>query len=203
MRPRVNKFATLNARHLGVPLQLTWYKDLELKNFVKLTTMWEKGEEIKPTFVITGFGLHWMKNRPLPVGFHYRNFFTNLVPHLSRLASTVPVFFKLVDYVILAMRRKNTSTGINFQATEMYNDIARQLLQGTGVVLWDSTLPLSVIYANECMKTRRLTPITYDWKCHDVNHLGYIMLEQYADMVYNGICNRYLDLSDEYCNVNG
>lgn len=103
----------------------------------------------------------------------------------------------------LAMRRKNTSTGINFQATEMYNDIARQLLQGTGVVLWDSTLPLSVIYANECMKTRRLTPITYDWKCHDVNHLGYIMLEQYADMVYNGICNRYLDLSDEYCNVNG
>lgn len=54
MRPRVNKFATLNARHLGVPLQLTWYKDLELKNFVKLTSMWEKGEEIKPTFVITG-----------------------------------------------------------------------------------------------------------------------------------------------------
>ncbi|XP_047491836.1 uncharacterized protein LOC125041113 [Penaeus chinensis] len=203
MRARNRIFESVRVRHLGFPLQVSWYKDVELKKFVTLIKKWETGEEPKPSFVITGFGLHWMKNFPKPIGVHYKNFFTKLVPHLSRLATTVPVYFKLVDYVLRAYFEKRLYPGINLEAIPAYNIIAREQLQGTGVTLWDSTVPLSIAYVHECLREKRITPVVFTWKCQDDCHLGYVMLEQYADMVYNAACNRFLGLGDEYCNVNG
>ncbi|XP_037778447.1 uncharacterized protein LOC119575104 isoform X2 [Penaeus monodon] len=203
IRARNRIFDSMRVRHLSFPLQVSWYKDVELKGFVRLIEKWETGEEPKPVFVITGFGLHWMKNHPKPIGVHYKNFFSKLVPHLSRLATTVPVYFKLVDYVLRAYFEKRLYPGINLEAIPAYNIIAREQLRGSSVTLWDSTVPLSIAYVNECLREQRITPVVFTWKCHDDCHIGYVMLEQYADMVYNAACNRLLGLGDEYCNVNG
>ncbi|XP_069989427.1 uncharacterized protein [Penaeus vannamei] len=195
MRARVERFETMRVQHLDFPLRVSWYRDEELKLFAGLIKKWESGEEPKPTFVITAFGLHWMKNHPTPTGVHYKEFFVTLAPHLARLAKTAPVYFKLVDFVIKAYYEKQRRhPGISVESIHTYNLIAREHLQGTGVTLWDSTLPLSVAYAHECLREQKTTPVLYTWKCHDDCHLGYLMLEQYADMVYNAVCNRFLGL---------
>lgn len=54
MRARIKRFETVRVRHLDLPLQVSWYKDVELTQFVTLIKKWETGEEPKPSFVITG-----------------------------------------------------------------------------------------------------------------------------------------------------
>lgn len=81
----------------------------------------------------------------------------------------------------------------------LLNQIAIRELRGTGVTIWDSTLPLSIQYTDACLKKSRSTPPLFKWKCRDVGHLGYIFVEQLADMLYNSVCNRYLNLGEGYC----
>lgn len=85
--------------------------------------------------------------------------------------------------------------------TKLYNEIAVRELHGTGMVLWDSTFPLSVQYNDACGKKKRNTPPLFRWKCNDSRHLGYIVVDQFANMIYNAICNKYLDLDDDYCGL--
>ncbi|XP_047492901.1 uncharacterized protein LOC125041716 isoform X2 [Penaeus chinensis] len=165
---------TSEVRHVSAPFRVTWYADWKLDGFPELIHRWETNQELRPSLVITGGGLHWMQHHPPPTGDPFRNFLTTLAPHLTRLASSVPVYFKLIDYVPL---------------------------QGTGVVIWDSTLKLSLAYTEECVRVRRVTPDNYEWNCADHGHIGYIMLEQYTDMIYNAFCNRFLNLTEEYCNT--
>ncbi|XP_037779124.1 uncharacterized protein LOC119575545 [Penaeus monodon] len=54
IRARNRIFDSMRVRHLSFPLQVSWYKDVELKGFVRLIEKWETGEEPKPVFVITG-----------------------------------------------------------------------------------------------------------------------------------------------------
>lgn len=80
----------------------------------------------------------------------------------------------------------------------LYNRIAQEKLQETGVVIWDSTLPLSAAYIQQCLNDPNETPPLYAWKCDDVIHIGYIAVEQYVDMIYNEFCNKYFD-ANGYC----
>ncbi|XP_069990802.1 glyoxal reductase isoform X4 [Penaeus vannamei] len=90
---------TSEVRHVSAPFRVTWYTDWTLDGFPGLIRRWEANEELRPSLVITGGGLHWMKNHPPPTGDPFRNFLATLAPHLVRLAASVPVYFKLIDYV--------------------------------------------------------------------------------------------------------
>ncbi|XP_063591284.1 uncharacterized protein LOC134768387 isoform X2 [Penaeus indicus] len=192
---------TSEVRHVSAPFRVTWYRDWKLDGFPELIHRWETNQELRPSLVITGGGLHWMKHHPPPTGDPFRNFLTTLAPHLSRLAAAVPVYFKLIDYVPRSYTEVNRYPDFNPKAITLYNSIARQQLQGTGVVIWDSTLKLSLAYTKECVRVRRVTPDNYEWNCADHGHIGYIMLEQYTDMIYNVFCNRFLNLTEKYCNT--
>ncbi|XP_047491525.1 uncharacterized protein LOC125040826 isoform X2 [Penaeus chinensis] len=192
---------TVEMRHVSTPFRVTWYRDWKLDGFPELIHRWETNQELRPSLVITGGGLHWMKTNPPRTGAPFRTFLVSLAPYLRRLAAAVPVYFKLIDYVPRAYTQVNKYPNFNPRAISLYNSIARQKLQATGVVIWDSTLRLSVAYSEECTRSNRVTPGSHDWNCVDNGHIGYIMLEQYTDMIYNAFCNRFLNLTDDYCDT--
>ncbi|KAK4322622.1 hypothetical protein Pmani_006599 [Petrolisthes manimaculis] len=73
-----------------------------------------------------------------------------------------------------------------------YNEITVSALRGSGVNVWDSTLPLSLGYNHQCSLHPTRTSVNYWWKCHDKRHVGYVLVEQYVDMLLNHACNSYL-----------
>lgn len=82
----------------------------------------------------------------------------------------------------------------------LYNQMAVEVLTGSGVIIWNSTLPLSYLYAVHCFRNQKLyTPLTLYWNCPDEGHVGYIIENQYTNMIMNHYCNRALKLGDEYC----
>ncbi|XP_037774861.1 uncharacterized protein LOC119571799 [Penaeus monodon] len=84
-----------------------------------------------------------MKNHPPPTGDPFRNFLATLAPHLTRLASSVPVYFKLIDYVprsLPSLRDIRTLT----QKHHPVQFYIKTTVTGTGVAIWDSTLKLSL-----------------------------------------------------------
>lgn len=192
---------TVEVRHASLPFRVTWYTDWKLDGFPELIRRWEANEELRPSLVITGGGLHWMKTNPPRTGAPYRAFLASLAPHLRRLAAAAPVYFKLIDFVPRSYTQVKKYPNFNPRAISLYNSIARQQLQGTGVVVWDSTLRLSTAYTEECVRSNRVTPGSHDWNCPDNGHIGFIMLEQYTDMVYNAFCNRFLNLTDDFCDI--
>lgn len=99
----------------------------------------------------------------------------------------------------VADRNPNTTNSFNAATIEKYNQIARETLDGTGVVVWDSTLPLSRAYTLECLAHPKTTPDTFWWKCNDKRHVGYILVDQYADMLLNYACNTHINLDSHFC----
>ncbi|XP_047483366.1 uncharacterized protein LOC125035182 [Penaeus chinensis] len=192
---------TTEVRHMSAPFRVTWYRDWKLDGFPELIHRWETNQELRPSLVITGAAHHWMRKHPPRTGKPFRDFLTTLAPHLSRLASSVPIYFKLMDIVPTSYTEVKQYPDFNPQAIALYNSIAVQQLQETGTVFWDSTLRLSIAYTEECVRSNRITPATNEWNCGDPGHIGYIMLDQYADMIYNAFCNRFLNLTDDYCDT--
>ncbi|XP_037801394.1 uncharacterized protein LOC119596298 [Penaeus monodon] len=157
-----------------------------------------EGRETKPTVVIMDSGLHFMTKRPDLKAIPYEKSLIQLKPYFTRLAATVPVYYKLTDDLQAARHRTHK---MSLNLTKLYNDIAVRELHGTGVTLWDSTIPLSAQYNDACAKKNRNTPPLFKWKCSDARHLGYIVVDQFANMVYNAVCNKYLDLDQDHCGL--
>lgn len=84
----------------------------------------------------------------------------------------------------------------NFEA---YNRVTRDILENTGVVIWDSTVPLSLIYTLQCVRRPTTTPVSFWWKCVDFGHVGYLVADQCADMLLNYVCNKYMSFGIDYC----
>lgn len=95
----------------------------------------------------------------------------------------------------------NVSKVVSFSTENIkhYNGIFRRVLADTGVLLWDSTLPLSLAYNLECMDNPRHINTTLWWMCGDRTHVGYILLHQYADMVLNVACNKHMVMDKNSC----
>ncbi|XP_042878079.1 uncharacterized protein LOC122257080 [Penaeus japonicus] len=186
----------LETKHLSLPIRVTYYVDFFLEGLPHLIDLWERGKEIKPTIVVMDSGLHFMTKRPDIKAIPYEKSLVHLAPHFTRLAATVPVYYKLTDDLQAARQRTHR---MSLNLTKLYNEIAVRELQGTGVIIWDSTLPLSVQYNDKCSKKNMNTPPLFRWKCSDSRHLGYIVVDQLANMIYNAVCNKYLDLSEDYC----
>ncbi|XP_037786491.1 uncharacterized protein LOC119582347 [Penaeus monodon] len=211
----------LETKHLSIPIRLTYYVDFFLENFPRLMDRWEKGRELKPTIVFIGShifwnpisyictfkvhflctdgGLHHIAKRADRKGILYKKTLKHLMPHFTRLASSVPVYYKLIDDT---QASRQTKFRYSEKTIDLINRSAVHQLQGTGVIIWDSTVPLSVQYTDACLQHHKRTPPMFKWKCDDIGHLGYIFVDQVADMLYNAVCNKYLDLDEDYCGMN-
>ncbi|XP_047473969.1 uncharacterized protein LOC125028580 [Penaeus chinensis] len=200
-------YEDFKARHLAVPFRVTFYWDPLLQRLPTLVKGWEENRRSAPTLVILGSGLHWMLNtEPLykesgpdaAMGM-YSDHLHSLSNDLIRLANTVPTIFKLLDEVPTAHDNSQIHPQYNVENFELFNRVSRQALAGTRVLVWDSGLPLAQAYTRECLATHVVTYPDYRWKCHDARHVGYILVEQYGDMILNFACNKYMDLSSEFC----
>nr|XP_053642205.1 uncharacterized protein LOC128695555 [Cherax quadricarinatus] len=129
----------------------------------------------------------------------YRKHIRSMKGQLTRLASRTTVVFKLLDDLRRA-NKPNAEIAVNSRSNYgLYNKVVVEELAGTGVIIWDSTLPLSRVYTVYCETYPRNTPPMNHWKCGDAGHVGYILVDQYADMIINDYCNKYFNLGKNYC----
>ncbi|XP_069179627.1 uncharacterized protein [Procambarus clarkii] len=119
-----------------------------------------------------------------------------------RRSSVFNIILKVWRWILTfkcILQRTNISNSteplLSFRNYVLYNKIAVQELSGTGVIIWDSTRPLSTDYAHHCIKNPEMqTPPYFYWKCQDLGHVGYILVDQYADMIINDFCNKHLNI---------
>ncbi|KAG7165415.1 hypothetical protein Hamer_G007245, partial [Homarus americanus] len=202
-------FKNIEVRDLSVNLNITFYWDVHLmKHLPQEMIKWEQQPHHTPSLVLLGTALWWMKdNEAIYVNFGakaaadlYEDYLRILRDRLSRLAKTTTVIFKLVDDVPVRTRNPKSKTAFGVRNNfVLYNQLAVQELGNTGVIIWNSTVPLSLAYTKECTKNFRNTPPWYQWKCEDQGHVGYILVYQYVDMVLNDFCGKYLNLGHEFC----
>ncbi|KAK3865528.1 hypothetical protein Pcinc_028884 [Petrolisthes cinctipes] len=160
----------------------------------------EVEQQYRPSFLVINSGLHWLSflekaytsgldnNATLVL---YQDQLNHLTPILGRFATHTPTVFKLLDDVQAADTNPKSEKVISRTNLAHYNQVTVEALRGTGVTVWDSTLPLSLGYSHQCSVHPR-TSINYWWKCHDKRHVGYVLVEQYVDMLLNHACNSYL-----------
>lgn len=185
-------------RHVHAPFTLTYYIDEYLTKLPKLVQLWEAEERPKPTFVVMNTGNHWMRyleSTYLEKGVEtageiFEKHLQSIAPVITRLARTTPVIFKMQDDLQVAYIEDPKVKSFTVDNIRHYNALYKQTLKNTGVVFWDSTLPLSRAYNQECLRNPRHFRDTLWWMCKDVVHVGYILVRQYADMVLNAACGR-------------
>ncbi|KAK4294781.1 hypothetical protein Pmani_032619 [Petrolisthes manimaculis] len=172
-----------------------------------VSTRWAR--LVNGSVVVGGGALHniiqakkqYIKGGPKAAAQEYRQHLLQLRPSLIRLAASTRVVFKLVDHLWRTMHGKNTKNSLdNGWNYALFNEVAEDVLAGTGVVMWNSTLPMSYLYALECIRSpHRQTLPSRHWNCRDNVHVGYILVSQYTNMVLNDYCNRFLGFGEEYC----
>ncbi|XP_069192084.1 uncharacterized protein [Procambarus clarkii] len=197
----------IEVRDLGVNFHLTYYWDTLLKILPEKLTEWEQHPHRSPTLVIIAAALHWMEatqdvyqsQGPEAAVALYRTHISSFKDQLTRLAANTTVVFKLLDDLRRASE-PNAWKAINTRSNyPLYNKAAVAALSGTGVIIWDSTVPLSRAYTLRCEAQLLHTPPWHYWNCQDPCHVGYILVDQYADMIINNYCNKYMNLGQDFC----
>nr|XP_045619620.1 uncharacterized protein LOC123771213 [Procambarus clarkii] len=187
-----------------INFRMTYIWDPYLRVLPEEMAVWERRPRDTPCLLIFGGALHWMvktqklyaKNGTEAAAARYREHIKSLRPHLTRLSSRTTVVFKLLDDLKKTYVINSTEAVKSIRNYVLYNKIAVQELSGTGVIIWDSTRPLSTDYAHHCIKNPEMqTPPYFYWKCQDLGHVGYILVDQYADMIINDFCNKHLNIS--------
>lgn len=201
------KGGKIEIRHVRLPFVLTFYRDVYLTEITKLAAMWDANEHLRPTFIVMNTGNHWMrrleskyvKSGVQAAGKIFENHLRKITPVLRRLANKTTVVFKMQDDLQTVHHNESKVVSFSTANIQLYNGVFRRVLAHTGVLLWDSTLPVSLAYSLECMKNPRHIPKTLWWMCNDRTHVGYILLHQYAEMVLNVACNKYMVLEQNSC----
>lgn len=75
--------------------------------------------------------------------------------------------------------------------------MARKVFSGSEIAIWDSAIPLSEEYVKECQKEPKNIPGRW-WVCKDKMHVGYIVIQEYLEMLLNYVCTPVLD-SNSLC----
>ncbi|KAK3882221.1 hypothetical protein Pcinc_013394 [Petrolisthes cinctipes] len=188
---------------------LTFHWDHLLNRLPRMANEWLKNSTQTPSLIVFSGALHniiqaqklYITGGPKAAAQQYRQHLLQLRPSLVRLAASTRVVFKLVDHLWQTMLRKETQNAVHDGWNyALFNEVAVDVLSGTGVVIWNSTLPMSYLYALECIRSphRRTLPSRH-WNCPDTVHVGYILVSQYTNMVLNDYCNRFLGFGEEYC----
>ncbi|KAG7164332.1 hypothetical protein Hamer_G003501 [Homarus americanus] len=154
------------------------------------------------TMSTQGTTLHWMKltariyfrDGPLAAVSAFYEYLYSIRSLLTKLTSYSSVVFKLQDH----LQDDSKFTVRNLANIDLYNSLAKDLLSGTNVTTWDSTIPLSDLYAQQCKVNPRHTDDN-KWKCQDKTHVGYIIIEKYVDMLLNFVCNEFFNVTDDFC----
>ncbi|XP_069951726.1 uncharacterized protein [Cherax quadricarinatus] len=193
---------TIDVVHLDLPLRLTFHWDPFHHLLADLLHQWLAPPHLlhpPSLLLISDSVLHWVKeivktgiNRGLieTVKDHQ---LLGLLKHLKSLSRYTRVVFKYQDYI-----PANKLVFLSDENMDVYNSFSRFCLVGSEVAVWDSTVPLSSAYSQHCRKYNKISP-DRTWRCDDGGHVGYIIIEKYVDMLMNYVCNRFLNLSDDYC----
>ncbi|KAK3873126.1 hypothetical protein Pcinc_021845 [Petrolisthes cinctipes] len=201
---------SFSVRDQSINFTLDYYWDPFLVNLPGYLNHWLDNPREMPNLFVFDGAQHFMYNSEQmykrdgaeAAVVKYRTALQKMRPKLVSLAAQTRVVFKLLDHLLRSDvshhpdRPHPLNDDTNFH---LNNRVAREVLTGSGVVVWDSTLPLSHLYAKKCLTRNINTPPRYYWKCKDDNHVGFILSDQYANMIVNDYCNAYLDLGVEYC----
>ncbi|XP_068204655.1 uncharacterized protein [Palaemon carinicauda] len=180
--------------HLDVPLKITFYWDPFLKNLPQLLSVWMAGKESKPTHLLIGSTLHYMRQTKSiyltkgakEASISFSNHLKTISPQLEKFSRTTEVVFKLQDH----LPEHPTNDIENPRNIDLYNRIANDILpRSSSFVVWNSTVPLSDLYSELCRTKGPVLPKTFQGRCNDPKHLGYIVIDQYLDMYLNDICS--------------
>lgn len=130
-----------------------------------------------------------------PLGQGHYNHCSKIISHFFLDYINSVLFISLPQESRVFKKYHNIYSNSNI---DQYNAFLSQYVTGTDIILWDSNIPLSDTYYQQCEHTHRKT---YDmlWNCADPMHSGYVTVEKYVDMLINDVCNPYLDLDARYC----
>ncbi|KAK7047063.1 hypothetical protein SK128_028145 [Halocaridina rubra] len=157
---------------------------------------WMKGKDSPASFLLFGGVLHFIIHSediykvegPEKAAENFRKELVKVKPLVAKYSKIAQVVYKMSDHVQACDFNKIA----NNDNIDLHNKIAREILAGTGVSLWDSPIPLSDINNEECQLRFKESEKMGDWRCQDPRHIGYLFVEQYLDMLLSDICKDVL-----------
>ncbi|XP_042239835.1 uncharacterized protein LOC121877932 isoform X2 [Homarus americanus] len=196
----------IEVQHLDVPLRLVFHWDPLLLKLPALLNHWTDQEEQRPTLLLLGSSLHWMKTTlntfhtsgPQAALDKFKKHMNTFLPQLTKFAETTSTIIQLQDH-LQESRIFRKYRGIYSNSNiDLYNNFLSSYLTGSSITIWDSNIPFSDTYITQCVHGYKKS---FDklWDCGNPLHTGFIMIEKYANMFLNDVCNSYFDLNATYC----
>nr|XP_045594396.1 N-acetylneuraminate 9-O-acetyltransferase-like [Procambarus clarkii] len=192
--------------HMDVPLRIIFHWDPLLTLLPKLIHQWTNNEKQRPTLLLLGTGLHWMRSTlhtyraagPHAAMDKFKQHMDALLPQLVSFAESTYTIMQLQDYIQELHIFKKYKGVYSNSNIDLYNNFVSSYLMDSSVTLWDSNIPFSKAYHANCVKSYRKS---FDmlWDCDNPLHTGFVMVEKYADMFLNDICNSFINLDTTYC----
>ncbi|KAG7159089.1 hypothetical protein Hamer_G023176 [Homarus americanus] len=153
-----------------------------------------------------GSSLHWMKTTlntfhtsgPQAALDKFKKHMNTFLPQLTKFAETTSTIIQLQDH-LQESRIFRKYRGIYSNSNiDLYNNFLSSYLTGSSITIWDSNIPFSDTYITQCVHGYKKS---FDklWDCGNPLHTGFIMIEKYANMFLNDVCNSYFDLNATYC----
>ncbi|XP_064098417.1 uncharacterized protein LOC135209633 [Macrobrachium nipponense] len=180
--------------HRNLPVFMTFLWDPLLHRLPHLLEEWLDKEDKRPSHLVLGSGLHYMSGGKTVND--YKNALGKMTSKLSKLAEKkTRVVYKLVDHLQI----KKADDRMAPTVIDSFNNATNDIFADTKVVVWDSNLPLTDMYNDECLRHPRSQKGQRLWACEDKGHIGYIVINQYANMLLNSICNAAMEAGADYC----
>ncbi|KAK3872241.1 hypothetical protein Pcinc_022668 [Petrolisthes cinctipes] len=124
----------------------------------------------------------------------------SLRPDLAAFATSTYTILQFLDHIQESGIFKEYTDIYSNHNIDQYNTFLSSFVKDTEIIPWNSNVLLSDLYHSQCRLHRR---ISYDkqWSCDNPLHTGYVMVEEYANMILNDVCNCYLGLDSRqiYC----
>nr|XP_053655242.1 uncharacterized protein LOC128704211 [Cherax quadricarinatus] len=178
--------------HMDVPLRIVFHWDPLLLHLPKLMHQWTDNEQQKPTLLILGeHSTLLMKNS---TGSKILTNNSNNLYFYKYIYKVYRFPFPLKESHIF----KKYQGAYSNNNIDLYNNFISSSLIGSSVAVWDSNIPFSQAYHAHCL-TKYRKSFDMLWDCDNPLHTGFVMVEKYANMFLNDICNFYIDLDSTYC----
>ncbi|XP_066981626.1 uncharacterized protein [Macrobrachium rosenbergii] len=187
-------------------VSLKFYWDPTLQRLPKLLEYWKSNESDRPSVLLIGSGLHWMKQSThiyqtsglQSAAESFQKHMEKLYPQIINIADSTDTIIQLLDPIQetdIFPKYKGIYSNENI---ELYNHIITSTFTKSNVVIWDSNIPIADHYFHQCRITNQQS---YDklWDCGNPLHPGFIAVEKNLNMLLNGICNKLLRIDELYC----
>ncbi|XP_066988322.1 uncharacterized protein [Macrobrachium rosenbergii] len=182
--------------HKEIPLKISFLWDRKLNRLPGLIHKWQTLQEEKPTFVLADTGLYYMVER---VQGEFEAFMRKLASNISDFSATVPVVYKLIDHLQTISNQRTNDGVLEVEGRLVLPEDDRRIQRlrvsrseghGRDPV---GQLPPPVRHLRPGMQE---APQEHEedafWLCSNKGHTGYVMVNQYANMVLNHVCNEAL-----------